>query len=330
MDQGARLLSLSRGRRLLARLQGHPEFGALIGFLTVFIGFAVSTPHFLTPASIANILTVVAELGVVSVGVTFLMIAGEFDLSVGSVLAVTAMSFALMAKAEWPHLLALFLAIGLAVLIGWLNGVITVKAGIPSFITTLGTMMFWRGILLAVTGGFPISYWGRSGLLLALNGKFAGDFRMSAIWLGIIVAIFAVLLTRTPYGNAVFAVGGNREAARTLGVNVNRVKISCFIITAVLAGLAGIIQFARFKTVDPLRGTGLELEAIAAAVIGGTLLTGGYGSVVGTLLGVLLIGMVYSGLVMAGAPAYWYRAFIGVILIVAVIVNTKVRARVGR
>jgi len=138
--------------------------------------------------------------------------------------------------------------------------------------------------------------------------------------------ILAIILNRTPYGNRVFAAGGNKKVAKALGVNVNRVKLISFTLSGILAGFAGCVQFSRFGSVDALRGTGVELEAIASAVIGGTLLTGGYGSLVGTFFGALLIGMVRSGLVMAGAPAYWYRAFIGVILIIAVIINTKVRS----
>ncbi|RMF29097.1 MAG: ABC transporter permease, partial [Chloroflexi bacterium] len=143
----------------------------------------------------------------------------------------------------------------------------------------------------------------------------------------LIVLIFQVVLTQTRYGNGVYATGGDPGAARALGVNVARTKIINFVLSAMLAALAGIIQFSRFKSVDPLRGQEWELQAIAAAVIGGTLLTGGYGSILGTALGVMLVGMVRSGLVLAGAPAYWYRAFIGVILIAAVIINVRIRGR---
>jgi len=157
-------------------------------------------------------------------------------------------------------------------LLGWVNGIITVKYKIPSFITTLGTMMLWRGILLAVTGGFAVRYWGTSSFLHGLNGHFLGEFRTSSIWFFVVIFLLNTILVRTPYG------------------------------------------FARFNSVDPLRGTGMELEAIAAVVVGGTLMSGGYGNLIGTLFGVLLMGMVRSGLIMSGAPAYWYQAFIGIIL----------------
>ena len=302
-----------------------PEFGVLVGFLIVFIGFSLTAERFLTFDSIAGIITVAAELGIVTAGITFLMIAGEFDLSVGSVLGVSGMIFAITATAGIPHIVGLLLALGAAAIVGLLNGVVVVRMGVPSFIVTLGSMMLWRGVILAVTGGFPVRYWGESALLFALNGRFAGQLRMSAFWFIAVVAVLTFVLTRTRYGNWVFATGGGPQAARTMGIKINKVKIINFVISAVLAGLAGCIQFARFHSVDPTRGQGLELEAIAAAVMGGTLMTGGYGSMIGAMLGALLVGMVRSGLVMAGAPSYWYQAFIGIVLIVASVVNIRLR-----
>ena len=317
---------------LAIRLSGwrrYPEVGALAGFLAVFIGFSVAAPYFLTLDSLAGIMTIAAELGLVAVGVTMLMIAGEFDLSVGSVLGVSSMAFALMVRAGWPHLPAFGAALALAAAIGALNGWVVTRGRLPSFIVTLGSMMFWRGVLLAVTGGFPIAYEGKSSLMFALSGRLPGGFHASALWFLAVAGIATVVLTRTPFGNAVFAAGGNPQAARALGVEVDRVKRMGFVLTATLAALAGIIQFSRFGSVDPLRGEGVELEAIAAAVTGGTLLTGGYGSVIGTVLGALIVGMVRNGLVLAGAPAYWYRAFIGLVLVVAVIINLRIRRSVG-
>lgn len=309
----------------LAELRRYPEVGALAGFLAVFLSFSIVAPYFLTPASLAGIMTIAAELGLVAIGVTLLMIAGEFDLSVGSVLGVSAMAFALMARAGIPHLIAFLGALGLAAAIGALNGWVVTRGRLPSFIVTLGSMMFWRGVLLAVTGGFPIAYEEKSLLMFALSGRLPGGFHASALWFLGVALIATLVLTRTPFGNAIFASGGNPQAARALGVEVARVKQIGFILTAVLAALAGIIQFSRFGSVDPLRGEGMELEAIAATVTGGTLLTGGYGSVMGTVLGALIVGMVRNGLVLAGAPAYWYRAFIGLVLVGAVIINLRIR-----
>jgi simple sugar transport system permease protein len=314
-----------RAKEARYRLVRYPEIGAMAAFLVVFLGFALTAKHFLTPAAFAGMLAVIAELGIVTMGITLLMISGEFDLSVGSVLAVSSMSFALLLRANVPALLALGLALTFAALLGLINGLIVVTTGIPSFITTLGTMMFWRGILLAITGGLPIAYFGKSVVFEVLNSRFIGDFRTSAIWFALIVLIFYFILQHTPYGNWAYATGGNKEAAWALGVPTKRVKLINFVLSGLLAGLAGCIQFGRFISVDALRGQGVELEAIAAAVTGGVLLSGGYGSIIGALLGVLIVGMIRTGLVLAGAPAYWYQAFVGTILIVAVIINIRTR-----
>ena len=270
-----------------------------------------------------------AELGIITVGMTVLMISGEFDLSVGSVFAVVPMVTALMINHGIDDFLALLVGLLVGVGTGFLNGIITIKTEIPSFITTLGTMMFWRGILLAVTGGFPIMLERSSSVLKYMGGEIGGGFRYSGLWFIVLSVIFWIVLERTSYGNWVFAVGGNVGAAKALGIPVERVKITNFILSSLLAGVAGLTTFGRFKIVDPTLGSGMELEAIAASVIGGTLLTGGYGSILGAFIGAFMIGMVRSGLVLAGAPAYWYRAFIGVILVIAAVINARIRKRVA-
>jgi simple sugar transport system permease protein len=303
----------------------HPEFGALAGLIVVFIGFSFTATRFVSADSFAGIANIASELGIMAAGVTFLMISGEFDLSVGSVFGFSAMLFAIASVNGIPLFLGLLLALLAAGCIGFLNGYITVHFQIPSFITTLGALMLWRGVLLAFTGGFPVRFRGESMVLETLNGHLWGEFRASAIWFFAIILILNFILLRTRYGNATYATGGNKDAARLLGISVERIKIGNFIMCSIMAGFAGCIQFARFCSVDPVRGQNMELEAIAAVVVGGTLMTGGYGNLVGTLLGVLLIGMLRSGLVMAGAPAYWYQAFVGLILIIAVILNTYIK-----
>jgi len=305
--------------------RAHPELGALVGLILIFVVFCFTATRFLSLESLAGIVTVASELGIVAAGITFLMITGEFDLSVGSTFGFSAMIIAITANAGIPLWIGFLLALTAAFFVGLINGIITVKYKIPSFINTLGTLMFWRGILLAVTGGFAVRYWGTSSFLRGLNGHFLGEFRTSSIWFFIVIFLLNIILVKTPYGNFTYATGGNKEAARALGISVDKVKIINFIICSGLAGLAGCIQFARFNSVDPLRGTGMELEAIAAVVVGGTLMSGGYGNLIGTLFGVLLMGMVRSGLIMSGAPAYWYQAFIGIILISAVIINAKLK-----
>ncbi len=301
------------------------ELGVLIALIALIVIFTWLQPAFLTLDTFGDILTQAAELGVAAVGVTFLMIAGEFDLSVGSNFAFAGVLLALLVtRFSLSPFLAVPLALVFAGSIGLLNGLITLSTRIPSFITTLGTMMMWRGLALAITGGWPISILTTSVLLDVLGGKAVySTLRISAVWLLIVTGLFWMLLSKTAYGNWVFATGGKREAARALGVPVNRVKLINFAVAGLLAGAAGFMQFGRMSSMSPVWGDALPLEAIAAAVIGGTSLMGGSGTIVGTILGAITMAAIRVGLVMVGAPSYWYTAFLGVVIVLAVILNVK-------
>ncbi len=318
-----------RLKKIKDRLMRVREIGALSGLIVVMLVFTLLSDKFLTWQNFVGIFTMTSELGIIAIGICFLMIAGEFDLSVGSVFAVAPMIGALLANSGVPMILAFLIGLVFAGLIGLLNGIIVTRAKIPSFIATLGSMMFFRGVLLAVSGGFPIVYMGEeTGFLNALGGKLSFGMRASGIWFIIATIFFSIILNSTKYGNHVLAVGGNAATSKAVGINVKKVKIINFIICAVLAGLAGFTMFGRFDSIDPTSGSLMELEAIASAVIGGALLTGGYGSIFGAFIGAFLIGVMRSGLILAGAPAYWYQGFIGVILVMSVIMNTKIRKAV--
>jgi simple sugar transport system permease protein len=305
---------------------------ALISFLLLFIFFAIAAPNFLTGFALANILTFASISGIMVIGVAVLMIAGEFDLSVGSTFAVASYVFALSMNAGMPPLPAMLLALGVCAVLGLINGLIVTGTGIPSFITTLGTMLAYRGIARALGGGDFAQYLGDQSLLFGiLNGAIdpvnnlfipPSNFRVSIIWFLVIGVIVALVMRRTPFGNWVYAVGGNPGAALSQGVAVKRVKMFCFVLTGTLAGLAGIMQFAHRLSVDPLRGEGMELVAVAACVIGGVHLTGGYGTILGACIGVLLLQMLEQGLVLMQVPVQVFRAVAGLILLVAVIINT--------
>ncbi|MEM0334939.1 MAG: ABC transporter permease [Thermofilum sp.] len=315
-------MSRETSRMIVTFLQ-HPELGVGVSFLSIALIFAVLVPEkFLTLPTLYSILALAGEVGVVSVGVAFLMISGEFNLAVGSIYALVPMGVAYMMMEGVDMLLASLIMLSVAFAAGVAMGYITLRTGIPSFITSLGFMMFFRGILLAVTGGFPVRMPHDHWLASVLNGVLTEEgLRTSALWLIALTGLLAFILNWTPYGNWVYAVGGSAATARELGVPVRRVKIINFGISSLLAGLAGLIAFSRFRIVDPTLGIGLELEAITAAVLGGCLLSGGYGSVVGTFLGAVLVAMTRVGLVLAKAPAYWYTAFIGILLIVATVIN---------
>jgi simple sugar transport system permease protein len=319
--------------RLRYSLANFPEVVALVSFLALFAFFTIAADNFLTPFAMANILTFASITGIVVVGVGMLMISGEFDLSVGSTFAVASYIFALsMENAGMHPILALLLALIVCALLGLINGLIVTETGIPSFITTLGTMLAYRGIARALGGGDFARYTGDPlALFDFLNGGIdrinqlftpASNFRISIIWFIVIAVVISLVLRRTRYGNWVFAVGGNPGAALSQGVPVKRVKVINFVLTGLLAGIASVLQFAHRLSVDPLRGEGMELVAVAACVIGGVQLTGGHGTIFGACVGMLLLQMLEQGLVLMQIPVQIFQSVAGLILIIAVISNT--------
>jgi simple sugar transport system permease protein len=311
-------LTLPRAWRGVA---ARPELGALAATAALFAFFGVWANQFLTIDSLASTLAIAAELGIVAMAVTLLMIAGEFDLSVGSVLGMSSVMVA-YSITEWGVPVGPAIVAGLvgAACIGLVNGLLVVWLRIPSFIVTLGALMFWRGVVSVITQGFPIDV-PSSSALEPFSHRFANVLNASAFWFVALALAFAFVLERSPFGNWILASGGNERAARGLGVPVDRVRVTLFMLTAVTAALVGVMQAGRFGSVDADRGQGLELEAIAAAVIGGARLNGGFGSVIGTALGCLMIGMIRNGLALAGVASYWYTAIIGLLVVLAVVVN---------
>jgi len=304
----------------------------LVSFLAVFLFFSLAARNFLTSVAISNILSFASILGIIVVGVAMLMIAGEFDLSVGSTFAVASFVFASTMNAGLPPLLAMLIAVLVSALLGAVNGLVVIRTGIPSFITTLGTMLAYRGIARAIGGGDFAKYVGTRPVLFSiLNGAMdplnklfqpVANFRVSILWFILIAAIMSYILMQTRFGNWVFATGGNPGAALAQGVPVKRVKLTVFTLTGLLTGIASVMQFAHRTSVDPLRGEGWELIAVAASVIGGVQLTGGVGTIFGACVGILLLQMLEQGLVLMGVSVQVFRAVAGLILMSSVILNT--------
>ncbi len=315
-----------------ARLADYPEIVALISFLIIFAFFTIRAENFLSLVSLTNILTIASIKGIFVVGVAMLMISGEFDLSVGSTLAVAGYIFALTLEGGVSPILAMLLALGVSAILGLINGLIVTRTGIPSFITTLGTLLAYRGIARALGGGDFARYTGEKPFVFTiLNGEIefinqlatpAGNASVAIVWFLLFATIASLVMRRARYGNWVYATGGNRDAALAQGVRTNFVVVTNFIITAVLAGFAGLVQFASRPAVDPLRGEGWELIAVAACVIGGIWLRGGYGTIIGAAIGIVLLQMVEQGLILVGVDVQLFQATIGFILILAVIVST--------
>ncbi len=314
-------------RDFFKKVGRRPELGILISLIAIVIVFTIlSEGKFLRPRNLATLLATGAQLGIMTIGIAFMLISGEIDLSVGSVYGMSALFFIMLSR-DLGSVPAFVLALGMAVLVGLCNGLIITKTHVPSLIATLGMMMFIRGVVYFTTGGFTTSFAATDPFIEALGGKVMGGFYISTVWFVLLALVFAVILDLTTYGNWVFSVGGNKEVARVLGINVDRVRLINFVLCAFLAGLAGCISAGRFHSVAATHGEWMELDAIAAAVMGGCLLTGGYGTIQGACMGALLTASLSSGLVLAGAPPYWYKAFIGIILVIAAIINLSVIRR---
>jgi simple sugar transport system permease protein len=306
-----------------------PEFAPLVLLLGMIVVFTSINPAFLSLTNIGNALAFTVELGLIALAMTLLMTSGEFDLSVGSVFGFAPVLMWTLFNAGTLSLpLGFVVAILAALVIGAVSGLMVTRLRIPSFLVTLGMLLVVRGAALWLTDGFPQRTWdaGDQWLASVLVGEICiggegptctGGLRiyMSLIWFLILAGLFHYALNATRFGNWIQATGGNPGAARNRGVPVNRVKVILFMVSAAMAALAGVISSIRVSAANPNSGTGYELEVIAMVVIGGTVLTGGRGTIVGTVLGILILRLMRNGIVLIGAPALAYNIFIGAIIL---------------
>jgi simple sugar transport system permease protein len=320
--------NLSPGQRLLQRaelLLQRREVGPLLGLGILVAIFGTLSSHLFSGQEINGVTSLTASIGTVAIGVAFLMISGEFDLSVGAVFAIAAVMFGkLLGEYHVAPWLAFLAVLALCAGIGLVNGLITIRFGIPSFIVTLATLFVVQGIDLVITGGNTILYFGSSSLVSALGGTIPGttiDNRV--LWFVALTLAVWFVLERTPYGNWTAAAGGRAGVARAMGVPTSLVKTLNFIVCSLLAGLAGMMQFASYGAASANDGQDYNLLAIVAAVIGGTSLFGVTGTIIGTFIGALILGLLQSGLILVGVSGSWYTPMIGVILVLAVIVNVR-------
>jgi simple sugar transport system permease protein len=351
----------------LGKLLGRPEFGALAGALLVFLifGSAAGNSGMFSAEGVVNWATVAAFLGIIAVAAALLMIAGEFDLSIGSMIGFAGMMFAIpVLYWDWPPSLAVVFAFAAAAALGGVNGWLVVRTGLPSFIVTLAFYFILRGLSLAIavilTGKTILSSHGDVVLreaivadplaaalfhghvlttvfdLLAGWGWMAARDDGSALAIGVpkvivwwlaLTALGAFVLARTRTGNWILACGGDANAAQNVGIPVARLKVKLFVFVALCAALFAVLQVADAGSAAADRGLQKEFEAIIAAVIGGCLLTGGYGSVVGAAIGALIFGMVQIGIGYTSIDNNWYRVFLGLMLLVAVLFNNFIRRR---
>jgi simple sugar transport system permease protein len=333
ISRDERLRRVSPWRKLL----GRPELGAVAGAVLVFIFFAVvaGDSGFLNFRGVVSWLEVSAQLGILAVAAALLMIGGEFDLSIGSMIGAAGVVIAIpVAEYGWSVWAAILLAFAVAVLVGYLNGTIVNRTRLPSFIVTLASLFILRGLTIGatrlITGRTQVSGLKDAAEADPLARLFIGDLfgvPVSVYWWALLAAVATWILVKTRPGNWIFGVGGDAEAARNTGVPVARVRIALFMGTAVAATIFAALQVLDFGSADVTRGTGKEFEAIIAAVIGGCLLTGGYGSAVGAVFGALIFGMVQQGIFFTGVNTDWFQVFLGAMLLIAVVFNNFVRRR---
>lgn len=328
--------------KLTDRLIVRPEIGAMLGALLVFVFFSVVTEQFLSLGGAATWLDDASTLGIMAVAVALLMIGGEFDLSAGVMTASTALVTAILSTQLGLNVwLSLLVSLAFALSVGALNGWLVMRTGLPSFIVTLGTFFALQGLNLGVTrlvtGSVQVTGmrsahgYESAGFLFASTFQIGGQaFYISIIWFLLFTVVASAVLVRTKFGNWIFAVGGSSHSSRGVGVPVLRTKVLLFMTTAFAAWLVGSINILRFASAQANQGIGLEFQYIIAAVIGGCLLTGGFGSAVGAAVGALIFGMARQGIVYANWNSDWFQLFLGVMLLAAVLVNNVLRRRAER
>ena len=353
-----RLVKTSLLRKLLRR----PELGAVAGTILVFAFFGVVADDtgMWSARGIVSFLEVSAQLGILASAVALLIISGEFDLSIGSMIGASGMVVAISStELGWPMWVCIILAFAFALSVGFLNGLLVVKTGVPSFVVTLAGLFVLRGATLGIARAitnrtqipglrelsqgdwlvpifnseifqFAFVWMAEKGWILTYrSGKpeVVGLPVEILWWLGL-TALATWILLRTSFGNWIFATGGAKEAARNLGVPVDRVKIILFMATSGAAALFAVVQVMDTGSADTLRGLLKEFEAIIAVVVGGTLLAGGYGSAIGGMFGALIFGTVSLGIFFTGVDSDWFKAFVGISLLIAVIFNNYIRRKV--
>ena len=350
-----------------SQLRRRPEAGSFLVMMAVIIGIAVaSNGNAFNALGLKNNMSIIAQFGIIATGASLLMIAGDFDLSIGSMIGFAGMSMAMMMKYGLPFglgeatpLLAFLMTLCMTLFIGWIIGTIVVRSQLSSFIVTLSFLFFLRGLTevcfrvinksTQISGlpdfketswfadlmggevfGFVFDAWhALGGNINRAGNQWVTGFDARVFWWLVVAAAAYYVLSRSQFGNWIYATGDNRESARANGVPVNRVRISLFMTTAFCATLFAACQVFDTNTADAAKGNLKELEAIAIAVVGGTLMTGGFGSVIGVVFGAVTFGLVANAVFFIPAiDGSYYRVFVGVVLLTAVFLNESVRKRI--
>ena len=287
--------------------------------LVLVVFMLIKAPNFGTVSNLFNVARSISISAILAAGMTFVIITTGIDLSVGSTIAVSGCIAVLAAQQGLNPLLAILLGMVIGALIGLINGFLITYCNLAAFIVTLGTMTFMRGLAYTITGGLPIVDNGLN--FRALGNGYLFHVPIPFIVMIIVYVVMWIVLDKTKYGSHVYAVGGNAEAARLAGINVKGVLLSVYVIAGLCAGLAGCIFAARVVSAQPTAGDGYEMDAIAAAVLGGTSLMGGKGKIPGTLIGAIIFGVLTTGLVLMNVPFFTQQLVKGIVIIIAVLID---------
>ncbi len=297
------------------------KYKSLIGFFALCIIISIITPRFLTLANITNVLTQISVNAIIAVGMTFVILTGGIDLSVGSILAISGAVAASIVKTTGSVPLAVLAALIIGIIIGLFNGVIISKGKVQAFIVTLASMTVFRGITYVFTNGTPISGLGTA--FGSIGNKKLGFLPVPVIITLVIVLIAYYVLSQTRFGRYLYALGGNEDSARLSGINTDKISMMVYAVSGVAAAISGVIVTSRIGSASPNAGSGFELDAIAAVVIGGTSLSGGEGSVVGTIIGALIIGVLNNGLNLMNVSPFYQSIVKGIVILAAVLIDKK-------
>lgn len=297
------------------------KYKSLIGLLILCIVISVLTPRFLTIPNILNVFTQVSVNAIIAVGMCFVILTGGIDLSVGSTLAISGAIAASLAQKNVNIVLILVATVIIGGLIGLINGIIVAKGKIQAFIVTLATMTVFRGVTYVYTNGTPISGLGTNFTFVG-NGTIIG-IPLPVIIIAIVALIAWYVLTQTRYGRYVYAVGGNEDSSRLSGINTDKIKALVYVLSGAAAALSAIVVTSRIGSASPNAGSGFELDAIAAVVLGGTSLSGGEGSLTGTIIGAMIIGVLNNGLNLMNVSPFYQSIVKGLVILLAVMLDKK-------
>jgi len=307
---------------ILKRIFGVSEFGLLVSLVVIFSFFSISSKYFFTVRNISNILGQISLPLIAGVGFSILLISGEVDISIGSLQAVVALPLLVIMNATGSFLLGALAAILLGAAVGVINGLLVTKLKINSLITTLGMYYTLRGAVYLITKKVAIADDSESEIFFLIgNGKLYHFLPYSAILMFVILLFFIYIMKNTTYGRRIYAVGGNAEVARIMGINVERIKFSAFILCSILASVSAILLASRLGSANHLAGQGFEFQVVAAVILGGVSLSGGVGTLLGTFIGVFIIGIIQNGLGMMNVYTMWQLIITGVIIIMAVAID---------